>query len=52
MGAGGVLKLGLIGFVFLDSGGRIIFIILCETEVWIHSGFTEIGFVLHNCSEA
>jgi len=45
--------LGLIGFVFLNCGGRIIFIILCETEACIHSGFTEIGFVLHkNCPGA
>jgi len=50
MGAGAVLKLGLIGFVFLDSAGTIIFIILCSKEACIHSGFTEIGFVLHkNC---
>jgi hypothetical protein len=40
--------LGLIGFVFLDSAGTIIFIILCSKEACIHSNFTEIGFVLHN----
>jgi len=40
----GRLKLGLIGFVFLEPEGGFIFIIPCRIEVYFHFGFSEIGF--------
>ena len=42
-GAGG---LGLIGFVFQDSESGFIFIILFDKDVYVHFGFSEIGFEL------
>jgi len=37
----------LIGFVFWGLRVVFIFIILCDKDVCVHLGFTEIGFVLH-----
>jgi hypothetical protein len=42
------LKLALIGFVFPEPEGGFIFIILCDKDICVHPGFSEIGFVLHN----
>jgi len=41
------LELGLIGFVLAFFNGGNIFIILCYGWVYVHFGFSEIGFVLH-----
>jgi hypothetical protein len=43
----GGLKSGLIGFVFLKAEGGLVFITLCGKEDCVHSGYMEIGFVLH-----
>ena len=44
-------KLGLfwvrIGFVFRESEGVIIFIILCYKRTYVHLSVRQIGFVLH-----
>jgi len=50
LGVRETLKLALIGFVFLDSEGGFIFIILCNIGAYTHFGFLEIGFVLHKKS--
>ena len=36
------------GFVFAASEEMNIFVILCYKDICVHTGFTEIGFVLHN----
>jgi len=43
----GGLKLGLIGFVFLEAEGDLVFISLCGKQAWVDCGYMEIGFVLH-----
>jgi hypothetical protein len=43
-------KLALIGFVLPESPNGLIFVILCAKGAYVHSAFSEIGFVLHNHS--
>jgi len=39
------LKLALFGFVLFEPEGGFIFIILCDKNICVHFGFSEIGFV-------
>ena len=47
-GLGAVSILGLLRFAFWSLKACFILIILFDKEVYIHLGFKEIGFVLHN----
>jgi hypothetical protein len=48
LGAGKILKLALIGFVFPESPNGPIFVILSDKDAYVHLAFSKIGFVLHN----